>query len=52
MRSVQAELDTDPVVLRVGSADGADTSVELYAARERKELLELVLHRQVELAPA
>jgi exopolyphosphatase / guanosine-5'-triphosphate,3'-diphosphate pyrophosphatase len=51
VRNVRAELDTDRVILHVESADGADTSLELYAANERKDLLELVLHRRVELTP-
>jgi exopolyphosphatase / guanosine-5'-triphosphate,3'-diphosphate pyrophosphatase len=51
VRGVRAELDTHRVVLHVESADGADTSVELYAASERKDLLELVLNRRVELTP-
>jgi exopolyphosphatase / guanosine-5'-triphosphate,3'-diphosphate pyrophosphatase len=49
VRRVRAELDTDRVILLVESADGADTSLELYAANERKDLLQLVLDRQVEL---
>ena len=37
------------MVLHVESADGADTSLELYAANERKELLETVLGRRIDL---
>ncbi len=46
---VGAELDSDRVVLHVESCEGADVSLELYAANERKELLETVLGRGIEL---
>jgi hypothetical protein len=46
---VGAELGSNRVVLHVESCEGADTSLELYAANERKELLETVLGRSVEL---
>jgi exopolyphosphatase/guanosine-5'-triphosphate,3'-diphosphate pyrophosphatase len=46
---VGAELGSDRVVLHVESCEGADTSLEQYAANERKELLETVLGRSVEL---
>jgi exopolyphosphatase / guanosine-5'-triphosphate,3'-diphosphate pyrophosphatase len=52
VRHVRTELDPHRVVIRVESADGADTSLELYAADERKDLLEAVLGRPVELVPS
>jgi exopolyphosphatase/guanosine-5'-triphosphate,3'-diphosphate pyrophosphatase len=52
VRHVHTELRADRVLLRVESADGADTSLELYAANERKELLETVIERPVELRAA
>jgi len=38
--------------LRVAAADGADTSLELQTAEERKALLEDVLGHRVEVIPA
>jgi exopolyphosphatase/guanosine-5'-triphosphate,3'-diphosphate pyrophosphatase len=52
VRHVRTELGPDRIVIHVESADGADTSLELYAADERKDLLEAVLSRRVELVPA
>ena len=48
---VGADLDSDQVVLDVESCAGADVSLELYAANERKELLETVLGRRIERRP-
>jgi exopolyphosphatase/guanosine-5'-triphosphate,3'-diphosphate pyrophosphatase len=49
VRHVRGELGPDRVVIHVESANGADTSLELYAADERKELLEAVIGRRLEL---
>jgi exopolyphosphatase/guanosine-5'-triphosphate,3'-diphosphate pyrophosphatase len=50
-RVVGVRVDVQPkrVVLFVRSARGADTSLELYAANERKELLEAVVGRRAEI---
>ena len=48
---VRVELGDQRVTIEVGH-DGADIALELYAANERKDLLEQVLDRRVELMPA
>lgn len=48
---VRVEIRADRVVIEV-RADAADIALELYAANERKDLLETVLDRRVELIPA
>jgi exopolyphosphatase / guanosine-5'-triphosphate,3'-diphosphate pyrophosphatase len=48
---VRTELRHDRVVIEV-VADDTDIALELYAANERKDLLEQVLDRRVELMPA
>jgi exopolyphosphatase/guanosine-5'-triphosphate,3'-diphosphate pyrophosphatase len=52
VREVRTEVGAKRVVLRVESADHADTSLELHAANERKELLEAVLRRRVDVVAA
>ncbi|TVR26705.1 MAG: Ppx/GppA family phosphatase [Ilumatobacter sp.] len=47
---VRVELGDQRVTIEVGHA-GADIALELYAANERKDLLEQVLDRRVELMP-
>ena len=47
VRDVAARLDDDDVVIEVTPVDGADISLELYTAMERKALLEDVLGRRV-----
>jgi exopolyphosphatase/guanosine-5'-triphosphate,3'-diphosphate pyrophosphatase len=49
VRGVRAEIDRKRVVLHVEGADHADTSLELHAANERKDLLEAVLGRRVDV---
>ncbi len=48
---VRVELGDDRVVVEI-RPNGADVALELYAANERKDLLEEVLDRRVELIPA
>jgi exopolyphosphatase/guanosine-5'-triphosphate,3'-diphosphate pyrophosphatase len=52
VRDVRTEVGAKRVVLHVESADHADTSLELHAANERKELLEAVLGRRVDVVAA
>jgi exopolyphosphatase/guanosine-5'-triphosphate,3'-diphosphate pyrophosphatase len=52
VRAVRAELRPKKVVLHVESADHADISLELHAANARKELLEAVLGRPVDVVAA
>jgi exopolyphosphatase/guanosine-5'-triphosphate,3'-diphosphate pyrophosphatase len=52
VRDVRAQVGAKRVVLHVESADHADTSLELHAANARKELLEAVLGRRVDVVAA
>ncbi len=52
VRGVQAEIQAKRVVVHTEAAPDADISLELYAANERKSLLEAVIDRRVELLPA
>ncbi len=52
VRGVQAEIQAKRVVVHTEAVPAADISLELYAANERKSLLEAVLDRRVELLPA
>ena len=52
VRGIRTELGPKKVVLHVESADHADTSLELHAANARKELLESVLGRPVDVVAA
>jgi exopolyphosphatase/guanosine-5'-triphosphate,3'-diphosphate pyrophosphatase len=49
VRAVRAEIGPERVVLLVEAEPGVDIDLELYAANERKELLEQVLGRPVDL---
>jgi exopolyphosphatase/guanosine-5'-triphosphate,3'-diphosphate pyrophosphatase len=51
VQSVRAEVQPRRVVVFATPRPGADVGVELYAANERKDLLESVLGRRVELLP-
>jgi hypothetical protein len=48
---VRAEVQAKRIVLFAVPAPGADVGLELYAANERKDLLEEVTGRRVELLP-
>jgi exopolyphosphatase/guanosine-5'-triphosphate,3'-diphosphate pyrophosphatase len=50
--TVRADIKPKRVTLFVAAADGADISLEIYAANERKDLLEEIVGRRVELIPA
>ena len=50
--SVRAELHAKRIVVFATAVPGAEIGLELYAANERKELLERVTGRRVELLPA
>ena len=52
VRGVRAEIQTKRVVVLADAAPDADISLELYAANERKSLLEAVIDRRVELLRA
>ena len=52
VRSVRAHVHRRTLVIEVEAADGADISLELYTANERRELLEAVLDRRVSVVPA
>ena len=49
IKGVRAEIHPKRVVVLAEAVPGADVALELYAANERKELLERVLGRRVEL---
>jgi exopolyphosphatase/guanosine-5'-triphosphate,3'-diphosphate pyrophosphatase len=51
VESVRAEIQSRRIVLFAAARPGADISLELYAANERKALLERVTGRRVELLP-
>ena len=51
VESVRAEVQRRRVVVFATPRPGADVSLELYAANERKDLLEDVIGRRVELLP-
>ncbi len=50
--TVRPEIQSKRVLVLATPRPGADISLELYAANERKDLLESVLARRVELLPA
>jgi exopolyphosphatase/guanosine-5'-triphosphate,3'-diphosphate pyrophosphatase len=54
VRAVRADVSPSRVLITVDArpGDGRDLSLELYAANERKDLLETVLGRPVELVAA
>ena len=49
--SVRAELQPKRIIVFATPVAGADIGLELYAANERKDLLERVTGRRVELLP-
>ena len=51
VESVRAEIQSRRIVVFATPRPGADVSLELYAANERKDLLERVIGRRVELLP-
>jgi exopolyphosphatase/guanosine-5'-triphosphate,3'-diphosphate pyrophosphatase len=51
VRSVRADLQSKRIIVFATPAPGADIGLELYAANERKDLLERVTGRRVELLP-
>ena len=51
VRSVRAEVHPKRIVVFATPVAGADIGLELYAANERKDLLERVTGRRVELLP-
>ena len=52
VQSVGAHVHRRTLVIEVEAADGADISLELYTANERRELLEAVLDRRVSVVTA
>jgi exopolyphosphatase / guanosine-5'-triphosphate,3'-diphosphate pyrophosphatase len=52
VQGVDAHVHRRTLVVEVEAAPGADISLELYTANERRELLEAVLDRRVSVVPA
>jgi exopolyphosphatase/guanosine-5'-triphosphate,3'-diphosphate pyrophosphatase len=51
VESVRADVQARRIVVFASPREGADVSLELYAANERKDLLERVVGRRIELLP-